>query len=238
MNIPEVEAKILEINQDEVEKKLMEIWAVYQSTKEFIAIWLEWNNQNKVRIRKEWSETKIEHKEKQESVDWVQVCNEVWFESSCFENSLELFKRLWFKQLSRSVKERISYLLTLENWSSAEVVFDTYSDLEWIAIPTYIEIECKTLPDLIDIESTSTNQVINEAYKVVVNVANLLWFTEKDFKDWWRRELVNYYRIIEVSNKDITPEEYENIKKRIAKSSSENWEWFISTDFLNYQYTI
>ncbi len=254
--LPEVEAKIIDINKEELLGLLHHLWATVQESKTLIAIWLEhnnptddylvnfeidnswikiniwwseffsenthdvlhffsklkfiwwsiwdkvshlnlnWRKTSKFRVRLEWNTTMVEIKEKGQWINWKwKVANEVWFSSNDFESIIKWFTNVWFQEISKSVKERISCLLELDSWAKAEIVFDTYSQIEWKSIPTLLEIECMKLPDnFVLVEWKDINQqLVEAAYEIIVEVALLLWFSKENLLDWDARELASHY---------------------------------------------
>lgn len=254
IKLPEVEAKILEVNQGKLITILEKLWASIWQKKLLTAIWLEWKIQDEVtisihkyneintvniwsetffvedfteltifleklwfikssknwklttfkwknidwkfRVRWDWETVAVEIKE---IITWwkAKVANETWFESK--DNSeaiINWFKSIWFQQLSTSIKNRIACLLELEWWAKAEIVFDTYLDLDWMEIPTLVEIETKEIrDDFVPLEWIKIDeQLKEEAYKVILQVAELLWFTEDDLVTLDALWLVKHYK--------------------------------------------
>ena len=173
----EVESKILEVNFDEISKKILSIWWELEFfKKKFIAIWVQNELWYKYRIRKEWDNVVEEHKEILSWSNWVKEALETPKKVVDFEEARAFAKVIWFKEISFSVKDRTSYLLDLsEIWEwKVNIVIDEYSDLDGLKIPAFIEIEA-----------------LNR--DVIVKVAKLLWYEESDLKDWWAKKLIEYY---------------------------------------------
>jgi len=107
---------------------------------------------------------------------------EIGYDVDNVENQLKIFEILWVKleELNRSIKRRVSYLIedNTEFWN-IRFDFDEYSDLDWMKIPEFLEIEATS-------------------WKVILQVAELLWFKEEELKDRDARELAEYYS--EVNN--------------------------------------
>lgn len=177
----EVESKILDVNFEEIFKKSQEIWGKLEFLKqEFISVRVKNILGIKFRIRKEWEYTMIEHKEKLWSRNWVKIANETSMKVLSFEEAREFAKKIWFNEISYSVKERTQFLLNLEDkWKwNAIIILDEYSNLEWIRIPTLLEIEA-----------------INK--NVILEVSHLLWFNEKDLKAWWTKKVSQHYKSLQ-----------------------------------------
>ena len=112
----EVESKILEVDFEDISKKIVSIgWVLEFYKQKFTAIWMKNELWYKFRIRKEADKVNIEHKELSP----------------------------WFHEVSFSVKNRTSYILDLEqSWEwKVNIVIDEYSDLDGFVIPAFIEIE-------------------------------------------------------------------------------------------------
>ncbi len=174
----EVESKIIEVNFEEMSKKIVKIgWVLEFYKQKFTAVWVENELGYKYRIRKEWARVMEETKKIISSTGWVKEADETPKEVYDFKEALDFAKAIGFKEISFSVKERTQYLLDLTTDGKWEVkiVLDDYSDLDGLQIPTLLEIEA-----------------INR--EVIVEVAHLLWFLEADLKDWWARSLVEYYQ--------------------------------------------
>lgn len=160
----ESESKILEIDFRDMTQKIEFIWWRLEFyKKEFTAIWMRNMLWEKFRLRQEGDDVVCEHKEIQKAEEWVKHADETPIRlSSSLEQWVTFFNKIWFKQISKSVKLRTSYLLDLsESWNwEANIVIDEYSDLAWLKIPPLIEIEA-----------------INR--NVIVEIAKLLWFSGK-----------------------------------------------------------
>lgn len=174
----EKESKILEVDFDKMSKKIVSIWWKLDFYRErFTAVWVQNELWYKYRIRQEWDKVINEHKEILSSNNGVKDADETSMRVYDFEEARAFAKVIWFKEISFSVKERTQYLLDLTSeWKwEVKIVLDDYSDLDGLQIPTLLEIEA-----------------INR--EVIVEVAKLLWYPEKDLKDWWARSLVEYYQ--------------------------------------------
>jgi len=173
-NKNEIESKILEVNHNDLEHKIFALW--WKKVFDWIleGIWLENINWKKVRVRKEGTETITEYKEKIINASLAKEAEETWYKASDFENQIKVFEKLWFKQISRSVKIRVSYLINIDN-EDIKLDFDDYSDLDWMKIPELLEIEAYS-------------------YETILKVAIILWFSKEDLKSWDARKLLEYYK--------------------------------------------
>lgn len=81
------------------------------------------------------------------------------------------------------------------------MVFDTYSDLEGMAIPPLMEIEIVSVPDseLPNAISDSGNhsELIARLRAKIAKVAESLGYGEADLKDWSAHDLAEHYRALE-----------------------------------------
>lgn len=173
----EKESKILEVDFEEMSKKIVSIWWKLDFYKQkFTAVWVQNELGYKYRIRQEWENIVNEHKEILSSSNWVKDADETPMRVYDFEESRAFAKVIWFNEISFSVKERTQYLLDLTDaWKwEVKIVLDDYSDLDGLQIPTLLEIEA-----------------LNR--EVIVEVAKLLWYNEVNLKDWWARSLIEYY---------------------------------------------
>lgn len=102
-----------------------------------------------------------------------------------------------FAETSRNVKDRVTYLLGLDCGSTAEIVFDSYSDLDGMEIPALIEIEVAELPDSAVEECAGDVVKLTAAMREkIVTVAGLMGYAEVNLKDWSARELSAHYRAL------------------------------------------
>ncbi len=102
-----------------------------------------------------------------------------------------------FAETSRNVKDRVTYLLDLDCGSTAEIVFDSYSDLDGMEIPALIEIEVAELPDSAVEECAGDVAKLTAAMREkIVTAAGLLGYAESDLKDWSARELSAHYHAL------------------------------------------
>lgn len=171
----ELEVKILWVDFDSISEKITEIWWVLEFFRtRFEAVWMKNSEWKKFRIRKEWDKVKVEHKEMVPNWDWLKEAIETWFSSDNFEWTINFFEKIWFKEISRDVKNRTSFILkNMWDWET-RIVIDEDSNLWWLNIPTFIEIEAFSK-------------------EVILEVARLLWFDERDFRDWWAEDLIKFY---------------------------------------------
>lgn len=144
----EVELKFLDIDVEDIKRKITEIWAVLEFDREMescllVKEWYAGNDSSKklLRVRKIAGKTLVTHKEP--SLEWEMTSREeTEFETSDYWESVKLFQKLWFTIDTVNKKRRIHYELT----DSIHFELDT---LEWI--PTYLEIETQSEDEMIEI---------------------------------------------------------------------------------------
>lgn len=171
----EVEVKILEVSRADLEKKIKVIGWEKIFEWELDARWFKNVNWKKVRVRKEWNKCVTEYKEKIWNSDFKEML-EIGITSDNFDNQIMIFEKLWFKQISKSIKTRVSYLLKINDifWN-IRFDFDKYSDLDWMKIPELLEIEASS-------------------WEVIKQIAKVIWFNSWDLKNWDARKLSEYYK--------------------------------------------
>jgi hypothetical protein len=176
---PEIEAKILDIGSEiDLSDQLIELWAQLIFEWELRAQWLININREAVRVRQEWTDrVSIEHKRK---IEWwepgIKQFQETGFVATDYDSVIATLLALWLTTSGLpSVKRRVSFLL---QWARGEddirFDIDTYSDLEWHAIPTLLEIESSTIAD-------------------VRRGAQMLGYGPEQLCDYWPRELLAHY---------------------------------------------
>lgn len=174
----EKEIKILEINKEEILKKLELLWAE-KSFEWFIHDiyydFIEWENMkmedNKrlFRVRQKWEihlyTIKRKRNKKSEGwEDWVKIADEWENLITDVDSFKKVLEKYGMTQVREKKKYRVSYKLN-------NVEFDI-DDYDWI--PTLMEIEAKTIEE------------INEYVK-------LLWLENYVKKNFWSRKLYEYY---------------------------------------------
>lgn len=192
--LPEVESKILDVDVERDSTRLESLGARKLHVRELTAVWLQGYG-DKFRVRHEGDETKVERKRVISAEAGIKACTETGFVARYFEPTLEFFKELGYVEISRSVKDRTSYILDLPEGFETEVVFDTYTDLEGMRIPTLIEIEIVKAPDALLFECVGDSpRLVARLRKTIVSVAEVLGYGETDLKNWGPRELAAHYR--------------------------------------------
>lgn len=186
----EVEAKIIEVDFAIMDNKIRALGAEleFQKTR-FTAIWMQNENGEKLRVREEWDMVKVEAKNVLVWSSGIKVAGEstpIIYDD--LSNALRSYMAKWYVEISRSVKKRTSYLL---NFSSSpehpvKLVIDEYSDLDWMRIPPLLEIEIEA--------DSNAPEIIETCKNVIVEVANLLGYSEEDLKDWSAKDLLDYYK--------------------------------------------
>lgn len=75
------------------------------------------------------------------------------------------------------------------------MVFDTYSDLDGMAVPTLMEIEMAEVPESTVAECAGDARKLTSVMRAkIVAAAGLLGYGEDELKDWSARELSAHYR--------------------------------------------
>lgn len=186
----ELESKIIEVDFDTMDNKIRAIGAELEFQKtQFTAIWMQNERWEKLRVREEGSEVKVEVKNMFASVAWVKVAGEstpIIYDD--LSNALRSYMAKWYVEISKSVKKRTSYLLNLSSSPvhPVKLVIDEYSDLDGMRIPPLLEIEVEA--------NSNTPEIVEACKNVIVEVANLLGYSEEDLKDWSAKDLVDYYK--------------------------------------------
>lgn len=133
----EVEVKILDINVEEIKKKLLELGAkkifdgkIHYKTFDFSDNFLR-NKRQHLRVRKMGDKVEVTHKGTPEQVDGFKIRREIETHVEDFDAMCEIFEKLGMSRVYEAEKLRQTY--KLEN---AKIEFDTYP-----GIKTYLEIE-------------------------------------------------------------------------------------------------
>jgi len=140
----EIEVKILEINQDEIERKLLALGAHKHFEGDLDARFYDYRygfikNQGDVfRMRKEGETTFLTYK-KAISREGAKVMQEIELTLSNRDTMHEILTLLGLKQTKSNRKHRIEYVL-----GEVKVVIDRYYD-QLAHVPTFIEIEAETI---------------------------------------------------------------------------------------------
>ncbi len=173
----ELEVKILDVDREKLLPRIFELWGRLDFEKEFTAIWmLCGETSKKVRIRLEWDKVAVEQKiAKENSNPNFKEAEEIGYIANNFEEQILFFETLWFKQISKSVKIRISYIINNSEFWKIKIEFDKYSDLDWISIPELLEIE-------------------GESEEKILKIAKELGFSENDLKNYWATKLLEIYK--------------------------------------------
>lgn len=174
----EKEIKVLEIDKDNVIKKLESLWAektfewfihdVYYDFKDWKNLKMQ-NNKRLFRIRKRWEEHLYTIKRKRtDSKEWwekgVKIADEWENIITDVESFARVLEKYWMQKVREKKKHRVSFKL-----NNMEFDIDEYDD-----IPPLIEIEA------------STKKEIKEYIK-------LLWLENNPQKTFGSRWLYEYY---------------------------------------------
>ncbi len=169
----EIEVKILDINRQEIETKLIELGAKKIFEGELEAIFFD-NKESSIRtskqtfrLRKEENKIFITHKKIIPSKD-LKIRDETEIEVSDFEVARKLICAIGFKEISTSKKRRISYKL-----NNVKIEFDKLLD-DQDFVPEFLELE-------------------SENEESIFEFANILGFKKEDCKAWTGKDVINYY---------------------------------------------
>lgn len=141
----EIEAKILEIDRQQVVEKLKELGAIEEFRKEFYAIYYDSQDRSLtsggkvIRLRKEGEESVLTFKQRSKGADGIKVMDEYETAVDDFGAMQEILKGLGYISILGMRKERTQY--QLEN---AHIVIDHMLD-EHSYIPVFLEIEAGSL---------------------------------------------------------------------------------------------
>lgn len=169
----EIEAKILDVNREELEEKLKQLGAVKKFSGEVYAVFFDTpdlylkHNNSILRLRKEGDKTKLTLKTglKQEA---VKSCEENEVEVSDFEGMAHILETLGYQRWKEIKKRRISYSL-----GKVHFEFDQFLG-EHGCVPEFMEIEA---PD----------------EKILYDYAAKLGYKKEDCKSWTIPELMKHY---------------------------------------------
>lgn len=131
----EYEIRVLEINQDEIIKKLEKLGATKKgefNQKRYVYDLKPVQNGKWIRLRTDGIKTTLAYKDIVSNT--IDGTKEVEFEVSDIEKAKEFMNRIGFEYRSLQENKRVQYLL-----DGVEFDFDT-----WSMIPTYMEIEGET----------------------------------------------------------------------------------------------
>jgi len=130
----EFEVKILDINVENIEKKLLDFWANFKWEKMQKRYVYDFNpiNPNKwIRLRQKWEKVELTIKEiTDDSITWTK---EIEISVGDFETTNSMLKELCYIPKAYQENKRRSYVL---DWVEIEIDF-------WPKIPAYMEIEGK-----------------------------------------------------------------------------------------------
>ncbi|RMG31431.1 MAG: class IV adenylate cyclase [Bacteroidetes bacterium] len=170
----EIEVKILEIDRDEIEKKLLALGAEKYFEGEMRAVYYDaadghiHQQGDALRLRKEGSKTVLTYK-RAISRQGAKIMEECETEVASMENMQQILSLLGFKPLKETRKFRTSYLL-----EGCSVVIDEYTGA-LAHIPPFIEVEATELGRM-------------------QAVVKRLGYTPEACKSWSTYELVQHYQ--------------------------------------------
>jgi adenylate cyclase class 2 len=170
----EIEAKILNINREEVEKNLISLGAKKVFDDDLLAIFFDFqdnsikDNKKTVRLRREGNKTFLTFKSKI-SNDKIKIMEEIETEVMDFDKTKKILESLGLLEYETTKKRRVSYKL-----GNVRFELDNYSD------------DLDFIPEFLEIEAT-----VEEIYKY----AELLGFKKEDCKPWSFFDLKKNYSI-------------------------------------------
>ncbi len=174
----EKEVKVLEINVDEVCKKIEQLWWEKTFEWEIHDIYYDfpWEENNKMeinkrmfRVRKKGEEHIYTIKRKRSKIwelEWVTAKDEHETKITDVESFSKVLEKYWMKKIREKIKHRISYNI---NWTEFDI--DKYDE-----IPAILEIEDKSW---VHIQEWIKN----------------LWLDNHKQLVWWSRKLFKHYNI-------------------------------------------
>lgn len=171
----EVEVKILDVNLEEIEKKIISLGAKKHFDGEIAQFLYDFpdkrikKERNTFRLRKSGDKTYITFKDKVKSIGTAKVADEYEVTVSDFNTAKKIIESLGFEETHKMRKHRISYKLANVTFE-LEKLFDQYEH-----IPDFIEIEAEDM-------------------ETVIKYANILGFTEEQCRPWNIFDVDEYYK--------------------------------------------
>ncbi len=171
----EIEVKILEINQETIEKKLVHAGGILHFSGEMLAVFYDTPQKMitesgaVLRLRKEGEQAVLAFKTPTDIHSEAKIMEETEVIVSNPEAMQKILKGLGFHEIKTTNKIRREYILP----NRVKVVLDQYLG-ELGNIPVFLEIEAPNLPLL---------------YETVAS----LGYTKNDCKSWSTYELVKHY---------------------------------------------
>jgi adenylate cyclase class 2 len=173
----EIEFKILEVNREELEKKLFELGAkkIFDDVLEAFKIDSESdtlkNQQSLLRLRKQGENNVITFKKILDKDDNVKTANELEVSFSDMNTMKKIFENLGFVIKGPFRKHRVSYKI-----AEADVRFD---------FDKYLDDQ-EHVPEFLEIESEDKEKIFK--------YAELLGFAKDDCKGWSGFDVVKHYK--------------------------------------------
>jgi adenylate cyclase, class 2 len=136
-NQREIEIKILNINVEEIKKKLLDLGAKEIFNGEVHAILLDFpdkrmiNADRFIRVRKVGNQTELCYKGEKEKDSQFKSREEIEVNTNDFETTLKIFKKIGLKEFHEGRKRRESYKI-----NNTRFEIDS-----WANIPAFLEIE-------------------------------------------------------------------------------------------------
>lgn len=169
----EIEVKIIDIDRNEVEKKLIALGAKKSSEREVKTLFFDFNDyslkkdNSLIRLRNEEGVCTLTFKKLIDSSK-AKVADEYDIIVSDMTNAKHILKSIGLFMYTKTRKFRISYKL-----DEVKFEIDNYLD-EYDYIPEFLEIEANSID-------------------ILHKYAKLLGFTVEECKPWSTLDLINYY---------------------------------------------
>lgn len=157
----EYELRVLEVNKEEIIKKLEELGATKKGIfeqKRYVYDLRPAEKDKWIRLRTNGTVTTLTYKDIVSNT--VDGTKELEIEVESFEKTNEFLEKIGFKNRNYQENERIQYIL-----NGVEIDIDT-----WPMIPTYMEIEGKSKEDVINMKKILN---INETKVTTLNCSDI-----------------------------------------------------------------
>lgn len=184
----EKEIKILDVNVDELQKKLESLWALKTFEWYIHDIYYDFasegsdklkmeENKRLFRVRQKWdihmyTIKRKRNKKKDWAEKWVKIADEWEREITDIESFKKVLEKYWMHETREKKKYRISYKL----WN---IEFDIDDYFLWD--------DRNIIPPLLEIEAASSEELYEWVEK--------LWLKDKQIETWWSRKLFAHYWI-------------------------------------------
>jgi adenylate cyclase class IV len=182
----EVERKILHVSLEDISKKILALPHDIQVTLEFTrekfhAVWVQHTqSKERFRVRHEWSEW-VRAEYKSDTLSWYKQETGLNIENT-LDEVLHFAQKLWFEELSETVKLRTQWLLNYK-WKEVRIVVDEFESLRWLINVTPIA----------EIEVIVSQEESAEWEEIIFEVWELLWFQRDQIVKMWENKLFEIF---------------------------------------------